>query len=109
MADPDPIVRPQLEIGGKLYTLKYPLSAVIALERNGLTLRDLAPDTFTIEKLLRFVIAGISHEAALDLDTVSEQLDLNDIPRIAEAVRMALAKVRPPAQVSLREPAALPN
>jgi hypothetical protein len=102
----DPIERPKIRIGDKEYSLKFRLTDVIALERDGIFLRDISQHTFSIEKLLRFVLAGVAHEAILDFDTVAASLELSDVSAIADAVKRAMEKAQPPAQAALREPAA---
>lgn len=124
-----PIVYPTVEIGGKAYTVKLSLGAVVRLERAGFDLRAIndevrrwrsvrdesgaitQPGQVRLSVVCEILAAALQPHSGMTAEAIADLLELADLrpvfEAVARAVALAYAKLQPPAAVRLQEPGAI--
>lgn len=123
---------PTISIGGKAYELRLSLGAFYRLEEDGLPADKLAaemqswmpevgkdgdgneivvrPPRIRILTLMQVLRACMGSHTTLTAEQIADELDMSDLPVVAQAVAeacsIALSKMKPSMEIPLRESAA---
>lgn len=119
METPKPIAFPSIKIGGKMYDVKFGLSAVIRMEQDGTSmaalLEQLRRGLMAGSTTVKLLHAGTSHHSEFEgvgLLAFADRIeaDMTDIAKtIADAFRKASPSLSAPTEMELVEGPEKPN